>query len=97
MSGRRRSNRGMATRTIVLLVGVALAACGVQPAPPALARTTQQPVPYEQQNDAYRWLDIMQEAAAREVERIGAQPTVLSHQMMIWAVAMFDAWAISTS
>lgn len=60
---------------------------------PQYARTTAEPVPYELQNYAFRWLDIMQEVAAREVERVGAQPTVLSHQMMVWAVAMFDAWA----
>lgn len=42
---------------------------------------------------AYHWLDIMLEAAARDVERIGAQPTILSRQMAIPVTAMYDAWA----
>lgn len=42
---------------------------------------------------AYRWMDVMLEASAREVERIGARPTVLSRQMAITTTAMYDAWA----
>ncbi|MFN3190636.1 MAG: vanadium-dependent haloperoxidase [Aureliella sp.] len=42
---------------------------------------------------AYQWLEIMLEAAALDVERIGAQPTILSRQMAIPVTAMFDAWA----
>jgi hypothetical protein len=42
---------------------------------------------------AYKWLEIMLEAAARDVERVGAQPTILSRQMAIPVTAMFDAWA----
>jgi hypothetical protein len=42
---------------------------------------------------AQRWLDVVLEAAARDVERIGAQPTILSRQMAIPMTAMFDAWA----
>ena len=42
---------------------------------------------------AYQWLDICEEAAARDVDRYGARPTILSRQMAIWATAMFDAWA----
>lgn len=42
---------------------------------------------------AYRWLDIMLEASAREVEQIGARPTILSRQMAITVTAMYDAWA----
>src|SRR5204863_6874071 len=61
--------------------------------PPEYARTGQELLPYDRQNFAYRWLDVMQEAAARDVDRFGARPTVLSRQMMLWAVAMFDAWA----
>ena len=45
------------------------------------------------QSAAYLWLGIMLEAAARDVERIGAQPTILSRQMAIPVTAMFDAWA----
>jgi hypothetical protein len=42
---------------------------------------------------AHHWVNVMLEAAARDVERIGAQPTILSRQMAIPVTAMFDAWA----
>ncbi|MFW7381388.1 MAG: vanadium-dependent haloperoxidase [Oligoflexus sp.] len=42
---------------------------------------------------AYVWLDICQEATAREVDLNGARPTILSRSMAIWATAMYDAWA----
>jgi hypothetical protein len=42
---------------------------------------------------AYRWLSIVLEASARDVERIGARPTILSRQMAVPLTAMYDAWA----
>lgn len=42
---------------------------------------------------AYVWLEIMQEASAREVERDGARPTIISRNMVIVVTAMYDAWA----
>lgn len=42
---------------------------------------------------AYEWLDIAEEATAREVEAHGARPTIVSRTLAIWATAMFDAWA----
>lgn len=42
---------------------------------------------------AYHWLDITEEATAREVDAHGARPTILSRTMAIWATAMYDAWA----
>lgn len=42
---------------------------------------------------AYKWLDVVLEASARDVERIGARPTILSRQMQIPMNAMYDAWA----
>ena len=42
---------------------------------------------------AYKWLDIVLEASARDVERVGAMPTILSRQMAIPCTAMFNAWA----
>lgn len=42
---------------------------------------------------AYVWLDIAEEATAREVDLNGARPTVGSRTLAIWATAMFDAWA----
>lgn len=42
---------------------------------------------------AYIWMNILLEAAARDVERIGARPSILSRQMALPATAMYDAWA----
>ncbi|NUN14005.1 MAG: vanadium-dependent haloperoxidase [Myxococcales bacterium] len=42
---------------------------------------------------AYVWLDIAQEATARDVDRYGARPTIISRTLAIWATAMYDAWA----
>lgn len=42
---------------------------------------------------AYRWIDIMQEIASRDVLRNGARPTILSRAMGITVIAMYDAWA----
>jgi hypothetical protein len=82
---------------VAIVLALALAGCSSGDAfvarQPEYARTGQQLLPYERQNHAYRWLDVMQEAAARDVDEFGARPTVLSRQMMIWAVAMYDAWA----
>ena len=41
----------------------------------------------------YQWLDIMQEATAREVDRSAPRPTIISRTMAIWATAVYDAWA----
>src|SRR5260221_11637209 len=42
---------------------------------------------------AYAWLEIVLEVTGREVEKIGARPTVISRQMAIPMTAMYDAWA----
>jgi hypothetical protein len=42
---------------------------------------------------AYIWLDIAEEATARDVDLYQARPTVVSRTLAIWATAMFDAWA----
>lgn len=80
-----------------LCLAMLFSACtGPAPAPsraPEYALTHQELLPLSEQNHAYQWHNIMQEVAARDVERCGARPTVLSRQMMIWAVSMFDAWA----
>lgn len=84
------------SRSCTLLLALALwPACAVEPTRPVAeyALTHQDVLPLEQQNFAYRWLDVVQEVGARDVERFGARPTILSRQMMVWAVAMFDAWA----
>ncbi|HVE70513.1 MAG TPA: vanadium-dependent haloperoxidase [Thermoanaerobaculia bacterium] len=51
------------------------------------------PEPGFQPTAAYRWLEVVLEASAREVDRIGARPTILSRQMAIPLTAMYDAWA----
>lgn len=42
---------------------------------------------------AYQWLDIAEEATARNVDQFQARPTVVSRTLAVWATAMFDAWA----
>lgn len=42
---------------------------------------------------AYQWLDIAEEATAREVDLRGARPTIIARTLAIWATAMYDAWA----
>jgi hypothetical protein len=45
---------------------------------------------------AYVWLDIAEEATAREVDLHAARPTILSRTLAIWATAMYDAWSAYT-
>lgn len=49
-----------------------------------------------QPSAASRWLDVLLEATAREVDRIGARPTILSRTMALALEASFDAWAAYT-
>lgn len=43
---------------------------------------------------AYQWVDLLEEAAARRVQREGnPKPTIISRDMMITCVGMYDAWA----
>ncbi len=42
---------------------------------------------------ASNWLDIALEATAREVDRNGARPTIVSRTLAIAVTAMYDAWA----
>lgn len=83
----------MRTRPTLLSTFVSLvAAC----APTRSSRAPllhQAAAPLEQQNFAYRWLDVAQEITARDVDANGARPTIQSRQLMIWATAMYDAWA----
>ncbi len=74
------------------LIAVAFAALTLAPAAlgqkvPGLDPAAHKP------SAAYKWLDIVLEASARDVERVGAMPTILSRQMAIPMTAMFDAWA----
>jgi hypothetical protein len=49
--------------------------------------------PAFQPTAAYRWAEVVLEAAAREVDHVGARPTILSRQMAVALTAMYDAWA----
>jgi hypothetical protein len=42
---------------------------------------------------AYRWVETSLEATAREVDRVGARPTIISRTLAIALTAMYDAWA----
>lgn len=42
---------------------------------------------------AYRWLDIALEATARDVEKKGARPPIISREASLYVTAMYDAWA----
>ncbi|MBL8819134.1 MAG: vanadium-dependent haloperoxidase [Planctomyces sp.] len=42
---------------------------------------------------AYKWLDIAEEATARNVDKFSARPTVVARTLAIWATSMYDAWA----
>ncbi len=68
-----------------------LCACSA-PGPERSPLVHQELLPIEEQNAAYRWLEVAQEAAARDVDANGARPTVLSRQFALWATAMYDAW-----
>lgn len=63
--------------------------CLLLAAPTAHAQTPAAHTP----SAAYQWLDIALEATAREVDRDGARPTVLSRTLSIVLTAQYDAWA----
>lgn len=66
------------------------------PTPPTSDKPLHKFLPAEDKSNvslAYLWLDIAQEATAREVDMRGARPTVVSRTLAIWATAVFDAWA----
>mgnify|MGYP002619580312 CR=1 FL=1 len=48
--------------------------------------------PHAGASAAYRWVDIMLEVTGREVDAVGARPTIISRQMAIPMTAMYDAW-----
>lgn len=45
------------------------------------------------QSAAYDWMNVILETAARDVDRVGARPTILARAMAISVNAMYDAWA----
>ncbi|MBK8979145.1 MAG: vanadium-dependent haloperoxidase [Planctomycetes bacterium] len=73
---------------------LALHGCGAPPrSTPSSERSAPDATAEHVPSAAWRWLDVVLEACARDVERVGARPTILSRQMAIPMTAMFDAWA----
>jgi hypothetical protein len=58
----------------------------------ALAQT-KPPPPGFQPSAAYELLDLALETTAREIERVGARPTINSRELFLAAAALYDAWA----
>ena len=82
-------------KTNTLVSYLTLAALCVLPAVPVRAQDNvhNMMLPEEKQNYAYRWLNIAQEIIAREIDKVGARPTIISRQHAIWATSVYDAWA----
>jgi hypothetical protein len=83
------------------VVVVALAACGSSSSQSRVQESVKDPatgwIVHQSANPApsaaYRWMHIMQEAAGRSVDRVGARPTIISREMHMGVTAMYDAWA----
>src|SRR5262245_53382973 len=85
-------------RLELLLTGALLAATSLLPAQVEASsdRPLHKFLPIDDKSScslAYVWLDIAEEATARDVDLHAARPTVVSRTLAIWATAMFDAWA----
>ncbi|WP_141731989.1 vanadium-dependent haloperoxidase [Oligoflexus tunisiensis] len=71
------------------LIGLLWAGTGLRVQAAELIHQASHPEP----TAAYKWLDILLETSAREVDRVGARPTILARSMAIVETAMYDAWA----
>lgn len=49
--------------------------------------------PAEAPSPAYDWIEIALEATARDVDRLGARPTIIAREVSMYVTAMYDAWA----
>ncbi|MFO0594652.1 MAG: vanadium-dependent haloperoxidase [Myxococcaceae bacterium] len=76
-----------ALRSLLLVVVFFLAVPGG-----ALAQTKPPPAGWKP-SPAYELLDFALEATARDIERVGARPTVNSRELFLAVAAMYDAWA----
>jgi hypothetical protein len=91
----------MRLRTLAVVVALASACGSPPPAAPAvppsdassLAGLTEHRAANPHATIAYRWVDVLLEATGREVDLVGARPTIISRQMAIVMTAMYDAWA----
>jgi hypothetical protein len=73
-----------------LLIGLAILP---DPATSHLPQETRSAAARERPSAAFDWLDVSLEATAREVDRHGARPTIVSRTLAIAMTAMYDAWA----
>ena len=55
---------------------------------------TKPPPPDWKPSVAYELIDLALEATAREIERVGARPTINSRELFLAAAALYDAWAL---
>lgn len=76
-------------RHIVIIVLTLLAGCHM-----CFARPLHLYEPQHDVSHAYQLIDVLLEASAQDVERDGAKPTILSRQMVLPAIAMYDAWTV---
>lgn len=60
---------------------------------PTHAQKTVHRTAHKNPTAAYKWLEILLEASARDVDANRARPTVLSRTMAIVLTSMYDAWA----
>lgn len=76
-----------------ILAGVLWLMCVSLPVSAAPIRVHAKPDPDFKPTAAYRWLEVSLEATAREVDRVGARPTIISRTLAVALTAMYDAWA----
>ncbi len=74
----------------LILALMITAGARAQDAPPG---AVEHRAPHAQPSAAYQWVEILLEVAGRDVDRVGARPTIISRQMAIPLTAMYDAWA----
>lgn len=71
--------------TPIVLAGLVLAL-------PAFGQTKAPPAGYTP-SPAFVLLDVALEATAREIERVGARPTINSRELFLVVAALYDTWA----
>ncbi len=55
---------------------------------------TRPPPPDFKPTPAYELIDLSLEATAREIERVGARPTINSRELFLASAALYDAWSL---
>jgi len=60
----------------------------------AVSGQTRPPPPDWKPSVAYELIDFALEATARDIERVGARPTINSRELFLAAAALYDAWSL---